>query len=64
MCVEYDYPDQSRLRTIPLVRRALPALPGLMLTEYHSEALAVCPKRHPTKTPVPLFSGLARRQDS
>ncbi len=46
VCVEYDYPDQARLRAIPLVRRALPALPVLMLTEYHSEALAVWAYRH------------------
>jgi AraC-like DNA-binding protein len=41
ICVEYDYPDRARLRAIPLVRRAFPTLPVLMLTEYHSEALAV-----------------------
>lgn len=46
VCVEYDYPDQARLRAIPLVRRAFPALPVLMLTEYHSEALAVWAYRH------------------
>jgi len=41
VCVEYDYPDRARLGAIPLVRRAYPTLPVLMLTEYHSEALAV-----------------------
>lgn len=41
ICIEYDYPDQARLRAIPLVRREFPALPLLMLTEFHSEALAV-----------------------
>ena len=41
VCVEYDYPDRARLRAIPLVRQAFPELPVLMLTEYHSEALAV-----------------------
>ncbi|MEO7072208.1 MAG: helix-turn-helix domain-containing protein [Rhodanobacter sp.] len=46
VCIEYDYPDQARLRAIPLVRRAYPALPVLMLTEYHSEALAVWAYRH------------------
>lgn len=45
-CVEYDYPDRARLRAIPLVRRAFPTLPVLMLTEYHSEALAVWAYRH------------------
>lgn len=46
VCVEYDYPDQVRLRAIPLLRGALPALPVLMLTEYHSEALAIWAYRH------------------
>lgn len=46
VCIEYDYPDQTRLRAIPLVRRTFPALPVLMLTEYHSEALAVWAYRH------------------
>lgn len=46
VCVEYDYPDQARLRAIPLVRASFPALPVLMLTEYHSEALAVWAFRH------------------
>lgn len=46
VCIEYDYPDQTRLRAIPLLRRALPVLPVLMLTEYHSEALAVWAYRH------------------
>ena len=41
ICIEYDYPDQARLRSVPWVRREFPALPLLMLTEFHSEALAV-----------------------
>jgi AraC-like DNA-binding protein/CheY-like chemotaxis protein len=41
ICIEYDYPDQTRLRAVPLTRRQFPALPLLMLTEFHSEALAV-----------------------
>ncbi|WIG56671.1 MAG: Transcriptional regulator of various polyols utilization, AraC family [Rhodanobacteraceae bacterium] len=41
VCIEYDYPDQARLRAVPMVRREFPALPLLMLTEYHSEALAL-----------------------
>ena len=45
-CVEYDYPDQARLRAIPLLRHEFPSLPVLMLTEYHSEALAVWAYRH------------------
>jgi len=41
ICIEYDYPDQARLSAVPLVRHEFPALPLLMLTEFHSEALAV-----------------------
>ncbi|HKZ09845.1 MAG TPA: DNA-binding response regulator [Rhodanobacteraceae bacterium] len=41
ICIEYDYPDQIRLRAVTLVRREFPALPVLMFTEYHSEALAI-----------------------
>lgn len=41
VCIEYDYPDLAHLRAVPLVRREFPALPVLMLTEFHSEALAV-----------------------
>ena len=41
LCIEYDYPDQAHLRTVPSVKREFPALPLLMLTEFHSEALAV-----------------------
>ena len=39
--IEYDYPDRSRLTAVPMVRREFPALPVLMFTEYHTEALAV-----------------------
>lgn len=46
VCVDYDYPDRIRLRAIPLLRRRYPDLPLLMLTEYHSEALAVWAFRH------------------
>lgn len=41
ICVEYDYPDQARLRAVLLVRREFPTLPVLMLTDFHSEALAL-----------------------
>ena len=41
LCIEYDYPDRARLRAVPLVRGEFPALPVLMLTEFHSEALAL-----------------------
>jgi hypothetical protein len=40
VCVKYDYPDQARLPR-SLLRHESPAQPVLMLTEYHSEALAV-----------------------
>lgn len=41
VCVEFDYPDETRLRTVPLVRHEFPDLPVLVLTDFHSEALAV-----------------------
>lgn len=41
LCIEYDYPDQAHLRIVPLVRCEYPALPVLMFTEFHSEALAL-----------------------
>ncbi|MBS0516438.1 MAG: DNA-binding response regulator [Proteobacteria bacterium] len=41
LCIEYDYPDQAHLRAVPLVRREFPGQPVLMLTEFHSEALAI-----------------------
>ncbi len=41
LAIEYDYPDRARLAAVPLVRRGFPALPVLMFTEYHTEALAV-----------------------
>lgn len=40
-CIEFDYPDRTRLGTLTLLRRAFPSLPLLMFTEYHSETLAV-----------------------
>ena len=40
-CIEFDYPDQTRLQVVPMLRRMAPELPLLMFTEYHSEALAV-----------------------
>ena len=39
--IEYDYPDRARLAAVSWVRRQFPALPVLMFTEYHTEALAV-----------------------
>lgn len=40
-CIEFDYPDVTRLQAIPTFEHMFPALPLLMFTEYHSEALAV-----------------------
>ena len=40
-CIEFDYPDQSRLQAVPALTQSFPALPLLMFTEHHSEALAV-----------------------
>ena len=40
-CIEFDYPDQVRLRVVPALTRTFPLLPLLMFTEYHSEALAI-----------------------
>lgn len=40
-CIEFDYPDRLRLQVVTAVKRAFPDLPLLMLTEHHSEALAV-----------------------
>ena len=40
-CLEFYYPDRTRLAAVPLLRREFPALPLLMFTEYHTEALAI-----------------------
>lgn len=40
-CIEFDYPDETRLQNVSLFRTTFPTLPLLMFTEYHSEALAV-----------------------
>ncbi len=40
-CIEFDYPDKACLRVVEALRQAVPRLPVLVLTEYHSEALAV-----------------------
>lgn len=41
VCVEFDYPDKARLRIVEALRHNFPGLPVFVLTEYHSEALAV-----------------------
>lgn len=41
VCIEFDYPDAARLQSVTRIRHAYPTLPLLMLTEYHSEALAI-----------------------
>jgi len=40
-CLDFDYPDSTRLQLVSLLRREVPTLPLLMFTEYHSEALAI-----------------------
>lgn len=39
-------PDRVRLRVVPLLYRNCPEVPVLMLTECHSEALAIWALRH------------------
>ena len=41
LCFEYDYPDLKGLRTLQKTKHQFPSLPVLMVTEYHSESLAV-----------------------
>lgn len=40
-CIDFDYPDKTRLHAVPMLKRTFPELPLLMFTDYHSEALAV-----------------------
>jgi AraC-like DNA-binding protein len=40
-CIEFDYPDETRLQAVPILKGTFPELPLLMFTEYHSEALAI-----------------------
>jgi AraC-like DNA-binding protein len=41
LCFEYDYPDISGLMSLQQARRLFPSLPIIMLTEQHSEVLAI-----------------------
>jgi AraC-like DNA-binding protein len=41
LCFEYDYPDMPRLLALREAKQAHRSLPLLMITEQHSEALAV-----------------------
>ncbi len=41
LCFEYDYPDIHGLSLLQQVRQRFPSLPVIMVTEQHSEALAV-----------------------
>ena len=41
LCFDFDYPDISGLRLLSATRRRYPSYPILMLTEQHSEDLAV-----------------------
>lgn len=38
---EYDYPDPYGLQALQQIKTSFPSLPILMITDYHSEALAV-----------------------
>jgi AraC-like DNA-binding protein len=38
---DFDYPDQNRLRAMQAIKQSHPRLPILMLTQEHSETLAV-----------------------
>lgn len=41
MCFEYDYPTDAGLSALAQTKRDYPKIPILMLTVYHSEALAI-----------------------
>jgi len=41
LCFEYDYPDTSGLSALRQVRCLFPSIPIIMVTEQHSEALAI-----------------------
>lgn len=41
LCFEYDFPDTSSLSALRQARRLFPSIPIIMLTEQHSEALAI-----------------------
>ena len=41
LCFDYDYPDLPRLKVMRQTKLRYSSIPILMLTEYHSEALAV-----------------------
>ena len=41
LCFEFDFPDLEGLRAVKTTKLRFPELPILMLTDYHSEDLAV-----------------------
>ncbi len=41
LCFEYDYPDVSSLSALQQVKSLYPSMPLIMLTEQHSESLAI-----------------------
>ncbi len=41
LCFDYDYPDRRGLQALRETKRQYPSLPILMLTEQHSESLAI-----------------------
>lgn len=46
LCFEYDYPDTCGLSALRRARSLFPAIPVIMLTEQHSEALAIWALRY------------------
>lgn len=41
ICFEYDFPNIGRLQILQQAKHAFPSIPILMITEHHSEALAI-----------------------
>lgn len=41
ICFEYDFPSINRLQSLQLAKHTFPSIPILMITEHHSEALAI-----------------------
>ncbi len=41
LCFDFDYPDESQLLLLRKIKEKLPAIPILMMTDYHSEALVL-----------------------
>lgn len=41
VCIEFDYPTHRHLQVVPMITRRYPKLSVLMVTDFHSEALAI-----------------------